>query len=60
MSSNISEKLKTINQTLKKLNNHISIIENNKKKLYYIIIPTKISLVLNLSILDKKGKNYLT
>ena len=44
MSSNISEKLKTIIQTLK-LNSHISIIENNKEKLYHMIMQTKISLV---------------
>ena len=60
MSSNISEKLKTINQTLKKLNNHISIIENNKRKIVLYNNSNKNLASLNLSILDKKRKNYLT
>lgn len=56
MSSNISEKLKTINQTLKKLNNHISIIENNKRKIVLYNNSNKNLASLNLSILDKKRK----
>ena len=56
MSSNISEKLKTINQTLKNLNSHISIIENNKTKITSYENSNKNIASLNLSILNKKRR----
>ena len=59
MSSNMTEKLKTINQTLKTLNSHISVIENNRRKIILYENSNKNLSSFNLSSLDKKRKKLL-
>ena len=59
MSSINTQKIKNINQTLKNLNNYVSIIENNNKKISIYYNNNKNMVNLNLSSLEKKRKILL-